>query len=335
MIARRLLLRWLSSAWNAPQILLHHADELQAVSCDEALLDVSSKMAESGQGQEEALAQQIRQEIREATGCEASIGISGNIMLARMATKQAKPCGQYFLKSDEVQGFLRGKSVRELPGVGWSLEQRLMDKGIILISDLQQKSKSELQKSFGPKTGTTLYEFSRGIDERPLVVATPRQSIGADVAWGVRFDDNAQVEVGVVLPATAYRIMRGSAHTKRQKFVNDLAAEVARRMKAVGGGEGTRARCITLKIKIRAANAPKEPPKFLGCGECDSYSKSVKLVHATGDAEVIGRECNIMIKQFNFDPTDIRGNKRNCRIYRSISEWSLTQKSHCQVLAFK
>lgn len=39
-----------------------------------------------------------------------------NILLARMATKKAKPDGQYHLQPDEVDDFIRGQLVTSLPG---------------------------------------------------------------------------------------------------------------------------------------------------------------------------------------------------------------------------
>lgn len=39
-----------------------------------------------------------------------------NILLARMATKKAKPDGQYHLQPDEVDDFIRGQLVTNLPG---------------------------------------------------------------------------------------------------------------------------------------------------------------------------------------------------------------------------
>lgn len=53
------------------------------MSVDEALLEVGSHITTPDSGQEDALATKIRDEIRQATGCEASIGIGSNILLAR------------------------------------------------------------------------------------------------------------------------------------------------------------------------------------------------------------------------------------------------------------
>lgn len=39
-----------------------------------------------------------------------------NILLARMATRKAKPDGHYHLKPEEVDDFIRGQLVTSLPG---------------------------------------------------------------------------------------------------------------------------------------------------------------------------------------------------------------------------
>jgi DNA repair protein REV1 len=65
------------------EIMFQYADELQAVSVDEALVDVSSHVTLLDGGQEEALAREIQNKIKQETGCQVSIGISYNILLAR------------------------------------------------------------------------------------------------------------------------------------------------------------------------------------------------------------------------------------------------------------
>jgi len=95
---------------------------MQAVSVDEALLEVGSHFTQpdehSQEERQEALAKQIRDEIRQATGCEASIGVASNILLARMSTKKAKPAGQFICKSiRDVEELLNNQEVTDLPGV--------------------------------------------------------------------------------------------------------------------------------------------------------------------------------------------------------------------------
>lgn len=71
---------------------------MQAVSCDEAFLDVSDSEVEDHQ----RLASIIRKEVFDTTGCKASVGIAGNMLMARLATRTAKPDGQCYIPADKV-----------------------------------------------------------------------------------------------------------------------------------------------------------------------------------------------------------------------------------------
>lgn len=50
----------------------------------------------------EFLASTIRNEILETTGCSASAGIGGTMLMARLATRVAKPAGQLYISSEKV-----------------------------------------------------------------------------------------------------------------------------------------------------------------------------------------------------------------------------------------
>ena len=41
---------------------------------------------------------------------------ASNILLAKMATRKAKPNGQYHLTSDMVQDFIQTQSIKNIPG---------------------------------------------------------------------------------------------------------------------------------------------------------------------------------------------------------------------------
>lgn len=74
---------------------------LQAVSCDEAFLELFLSLNDYP----ESIAELIRKEIYETTRCTASAGIGENMLLARLATKSAKPNGQCFIPPDKVKHF--------------------------------------------------------------------------------------------------------------------------------------------------------------------------------------------------------------------------------------
>lgn len=69
------------------------------MSCDEAFLDVTDSEVQDPQ----LLASIIRKEVFETTGCTASAGIAGNMLMARLATKTAKPNGQCYIPLEKVQ----------------------------------------------------------------------------------------------------------------------------------------------------------------------------------------------------------------------------------------
>jgi len=71
---------------------------MQAVSCDEAFLDVTDSEVEDPK----LLASSIREEIHKTTGCTASAGIAGNMLMARIATRTAKPNGHYHITPEKV-----------------------------------------------------------------------------------------------------------------------------------------------------------------------------------------------------------------------------------------
>lgn len=39
-----------------------------------------------------------------------------NILLAKLATRKAKPNGQFHLKTDDVAEFIKGQSIKDIPG---------------------------------------------------------------------------------------------------------------------------------------------------------------------------------------------------------------------------
>ena len=255
--------------------------DIQAVSCDEMLVDLSDVLQSCGIRPED-FAQVLRDEIRNKTDCNASVGIGSSILLARSATRKAKPDGIYHLKDDQASQFLKDVNVADLPGVGRTNSHKFKAMGIANCGQLQEKSLAFLQREFGPKLGQSLYNYCRGIDDRVINFEQERKSISAEVNYGIRFNDNEDME----------------------RFVGQLSEEVAMRMVKAGNLKGKQ---ITLKIMVRSANAPEETAKFLGHGLCDSHSKGCTLSMLTNDHNVIKRETLLLMKMLKVEPKNLRG----------------------------
>uniref|UniRef100_A0A2K6V730 DNA repair protein REV1 n=1 Tax=Saimiri boliviensis boliviensis TaxID=39432 RepID=A0A2K6V730_SAIBB len=197
------------------ETLASYTHNIEAVSCDEALVDITEILAETKLTPDE-FANAVRMEIKDQTKCAASVGIGSNILLARMATRKAKPDGQYHLKPEEVDDFIRGQLVTNLPGVGRSMESKLASLGIKTCGDLQYMTMAKLQKEFGPKTGQMLYRFCRGLDDRPVRTEKERKSVSAEINYGIRFTQVLIIEQ--ILPSLPGQHCETPSPVKIQKL---------------------------------------------------------------------------------------------------------------------
>lgn len=117
------------------RIIASYTLDIEAVSCDEMYVDISQILRETGLNVEE-WATHIRKEISEETKCPCSTGFGANRLQARVATRRAKPNGQYYLKEEEVEEFLAEMNVADLPGVGYVTVQKLNKLGLKTCSDI-------------------------------------------------------------------------------------------------------------------------------------------------------------------------------------------------------
>jgi DNA repair protein REV1 len=177
-------------------ILIKCSDYVQAVSCDEVYIDLTKSFEASGNTSRQQwclnFAHEVRREIHDTTGCNASIGIGNNMLQARLATGKAKPNNAYCIDQCEVETFLKDFPIRQLPGVGYSTSSKLEELGITTCGPLSSATLSSLREKLGEKTGQTLFEFCRGIDRRVLE-NKPRMHVGAEINWAIRFENDHQV----------------------------------------------------------------------------------------------------------------------------------------------
>jgi DNA polymerase IV len=155
-------------------IFRRYTDHLEALSLDEAFLDVSDCGRLFGSGVQ--IAQRIRQEVRSELGLAVSAGVASNKLLAKLASEQAKPDGLCEVSAAEVDRFLLPLPVSALWGVGEVLAKRLQGLGLRSVGDLRAAGGERLGKLLG-RAGTELYLLSQGLDQRP-VAAGAIKSLG-------------------------------------------------------------------------------------------------------------------------------------------------------------
>lgn len=257
-----------------------YTHDVEAVSCDEMLVDCTSLLQETGVDVHKFVTL-LRQEIFEKTECTASAGLGPNILLARLATHKAKPNGHFLVQHDQTGDFIKAQATANIPGVGRATMYKLEHLHVKTCGDLQKLSLSTLQQHFGLKTGQILYNYCRGKDDRSLQMEYNQKSVSAEINYGIRFKND----------------------TDMNDFLNNLSSEVESRLKKAN----KRGKTITLKLMVRRPDAPLESAKYMGHGLCNNMCKSVTLAMATDQASVISKKCMLMYKALKLTASDLRG----------------------------
>ena len=112
---------------------------VQPVSVDEAYLEFPPTV--DGM----AVAGVIRERVFSETRCPCSAGIGPNMLLAKLATKKAKPNGQFEIHSGNLKSSIGDMKLEDLPGVGWKIARLLAEHGLHTVDDINPYTKQELQ----------------------------------------------------------------------------------------------------------------------------------------------------------------------------------------------
>lgn len=127
------------------------------------------------------LAAEIRQALFDELGITCCAGIAHNKLLAKMVGSKHKPNKQTVLvpvcASDAM---LALDSVRNIQGIGERAELLLNDMGVRTVQDLQATNFSALEQKFGRETAYKYKNWSRGVDNAPVIPSGKPKSISLE-----------------------------------------------------------------------------------------------------------------------------------------------------------
>jgi DNA polymerase IV len=180
---------------------------IQPLSLDEAFLDVSA--SQQCRGSATLIAEEIRRRVRDSQGITVSAGVAPNKFLAKIASDWNKPDGIKVILPHEVEDFLRVLPVGRLHGVGKVTAEKLKRLGVDVCGELLPWRKQDLAREFG-SFGERLWQLARGVDERPVVVESRRQSVSVENTFEHDLPDLAAclAELPVLLEKLAQRLGR-------------------------------------------------------------------------------------------------------------------------------
>ncbi|MEW6059756.1 MAG: DNA polymerase IV [Actinomycetota bacterium] len=204
------------------EVLLSVTPLVEPISLDEAFLDVAGAVLLFGPP--EAIAARIRRDVRAEVGVACSVGVGPSKLVAKLASRQAKPDGLLVVRADEVRSFLEPLPARAIWGVGEKTVETLSRLGVRTVGDLARTPPSILGRVVGEQHAQELVDLARGIDDRPIVPYETPKSVSHEET----FDADLDSEEDLLREALA------------------LSGKVATRLRE----EGYRARTIVLKVRL-------------------------------------------------------------------------------------
>jgi DNA polymerase-4 len=204
---------------------------VEPIGLDEAFLDVTG--ARRLLGPPVDIAVRLRERIRQELSLACSIGIGRTKMVAKLASRAAKPRpahrgprpgpGVVVVEADEELAFLHPHPVESLWGVGPATAKRLHDLGVRTVGDLAALPPGTLVRRLGRAQGAHLLALAHAQDPSPVVPDRAAKSLSHEETFATDLTDPAQV----------------AGHVTR------MAESVASQIRA----QGLQGRTVQLKVK--------------------------------------------------------------------------------------
>ena len=197
---------------------------VEPIGLDEAFVDVAGAVRLLGSPAH--IAQGLRRRVHDQLHLECAVGIGRSKMIAKLASRAAKPRasraglepgpGVFLVEPADELEFLHGHAVEALWGVGPATAKRLHDLGVRTVGDLAALPLDTVVRRLGKASGAHLAALSRGEDPDPVNPNRPNKSIGHEETFSQDLVDPRELERHVLRMAESVATMlRGAASSAR------------------------------------------------------------------------------------------------------------------------
>ena len=152
--------------------LLRAGAAVEAGSMEEAFLAVPG-LTWAGAG---AAAEALRRRIGDALGLPVSVGVGRTKLMAKIASRRAKPNGVVVIDPAEEAVVRPSLRVADLWGIGGVTRDRLADADLGTVADLAERTLDELVDIAGTAMGRRLHRIATGTDDATIRPPSPRRS---------------------------------------------------------------------------------------------------------------------------------------------------------------
>jgi DNA polymerase-4 len=170
------------------------------------------------------MGERIRGEVRSEIGVTCSVGVAPTKLVAKLASRAAKPDDLVHVSAADVPAFLEPLPARALWGVGEKTMEVFDRLGVKTVGDLGRTPPAVLGRLIGDQHARDLQALATGVDPRDVVAYEAPKSIGHEET----FDTDVDAEEELL------------------REILSLAHRVAARLRE----DGYRARTIVLKVRL-------------------------------------------------------------------------------------
>jgi DNA polymerase-4 len=206
---------------------------LEPASIDEGYMEMTgtaamNRLSEGSPFWPVAIAEQLKRTVLSEIGLSVSIGIGSNKLIAKIASKCAKPNGIACVLAGNEKKFLRPMKVDALPGIGKKTVPQLHAMNIVTVGDLQDTPMNVLMGMFGVM-GEDFYQMAHGIGAEELAEAAEPKSVSRgttlqrdtmDVIFLKRVLKALSVRVGRHLRRLGYWATQATVHVRYHDFTH-------------------------------------------------------------------------------------------------------------------
>ncbi len=174
------------------QLMFELTPLVEPLSIDEAFMDLTGATRLHGAPPAITLAR-LQRRVEEEIGVTASIGLSHNKFLAKIASDLDKPRGLAVIGKAETKEFLARQPVTKIWGVGKTMATKLQADGIATIGQLQTMNQGVLVKKYG-ELGLRLGRLSQGDDRRSVKPQRETKSVSSETTFNTDLTDLSALE---------------------------------------------------------------------------------------------------------------------------------------------
>jgi DNA polymerase-4 len=163
------------------EILDGFTPSVDRISVDEAFIEIGGLRLHYESPR--ACAEKMRAAIRSELALPSSVGIATTRLLAKMASRDAKPDGILVIEAGTELSYLHPKPVEALWGVGQATRARIEELGIATVGDLATFPQDTLVRRLGEALGTMLWSIAHGGDAGLAADAATTRSISVEQTY--------------------------------------------------------------------------------------------------------------------------------------------------------